>query len=120
MQQPKEDHWHTALRVVRYLKQNPGQGILLSSKCDLRLHGWCDVDWACCPLTRRSLTDWIIFLGDSPISWKTKKQHIVSRSSVEVEYRSMAMTTCELKWLKGIFSNLNVIHTTPMLLHCDS
>ena len=93
MQQPKEDHWHATLRVVRYLKQNPGQGILLSSKCDLRLHGWCDVDWASCPLTRRSLTGWIIFLGDSPISWKTKKKHIVSRSSAEAEYCSMAMTT---------------------------
>jgi len=42
MQQPKEDHWHVALRVVCYLKQNPGQGILLRSKCDLRLHGWYD------------------------------------------------------------------------------
>jgi len=115
MQQPKEDHWHATLRVFHYLKQNLGQGILLSSKCDLCLHGWCDADWAGCSLTWRSLTGWIIFLGDSPISWKTKKQHTVSRSSAEVEYRSMSMTTCELKWLKGILSSLNVIHTTPIV-----
>jgi len=44
----------------------------------------------------------------------------MSRSSAEVEYRLMPMTTCEVKWLKGILSNLNVIHTTPVLLHCDS
>lgn len=72
--------------MVRYLKGNPGQGILLSNECDLRLHGWCDADWARCPLTRRSLTGWIVFLGNSPISWKTKKQHTVSRSSAEAEY----------------------------------
>ena len=92
---------------------------MLSSKCDLRLHGWCDADWAGCLLTRRSLTGWIIFIGDSLISWKMKKQHIVSRLS-EVEYRSITMTTCKLKWLKRILSSFNVIHTTPMLLHCDS
>jgi len=44
----------------------------------------------------------------------------MSRLSAEVEYRSIAMTTCELKWLKGILSSLNVIHSTPMFLHCDS
>jgi len=44
----------------------------------------------------------------------------VSRSSAEAKYCAMAITTCELKWLKGILSSLNVIHTTPMLLHYDS
>lgn len=56
MQQPREEHWHAALRVVRYLKGNPGQGILLRSDNDLKLYGWCDSDWAGCPLTRRSFT----------------------------------------------------------------
>jgi transposase InsO family protein len=120
MQQPREAHWQAALRVVRFLKRSPGQGILLSSKSELRLHGWCDADWAGCPLTRRSLTGWLVFLGVSPVSWKTKKQHTVSRSSAEAEYRSMAVTTCELKWLKGILSSLGVLHTIPMTLHCDS
>jgi len=108
------------LRVVRYLKQSPGQGILLSSACDLRLHRWCDADWVGCPMTRRSLTEWFIFLGVSPIFWKTKKQHTVSRSSAEAEYRSMAMTACELEWLKGVLSGLGVPHTTPISVHCDS
>ena len=106
--------------MVCYLKGNPGQGILLSSKCDLQLRGWCDADWAGCLLTRRSLTGWLVFLGGSPVSWKTKKQHTVSRSSAEAEYRSMAMTTCELKWLKSILSSLGVPHSRPMSLHCDS
>lgn len=93
---------------------------MLSSKCDLQLHGWCDADWACCLLTRRSLTGWLVFLGTSPVSWKTKKQHIVSRSSAEAEYISIAMTTCELKWLKGVLTSLSVGHHRPMMLYCDS
>ena len=56
MHQPQEEHWQAALRVVRYLKGNPGQGIFLRADCDLRLYGWCDLDWTGYPLTRRSLT----------------------------------------------------------------
>ncbi|MCI24670.1 hypothetical protein A2U01_0045856, partial [Trifolium medium] len=96
------------------------QGILLSSTANFQLHGWCDSDWAGCPLTRRSITGWFVFLGHSPISWKTKKQHTVSRSSAEAEYRSMATTTCELKWLKSLLSDLGILHKEPMYLNCDS
>ncbi|GJW84560.1 retrovirus-related pol polyprotein from transposon TNT 1-94 [Tanacetum coccineum] len=73
-----------------------------------------------CPLTRRSLTGWLVYLSDSPISWKTKKQHIVSRSSAKAEYRSMALTTGELKWLKGLLKSFGIHHPQPMLLYCAS
>nr|GEU97126.1 hypothetical protein [Tanacetum cinerariifolium] len=72
------------------------------------------------PLTRRSLTGWLVYLWDSPVSWKTKKQHIVLRSSVEAEYRSIALTTGELKWLKGNLKSLGIDHPQPMLLYYDS
>nr|KYP57037.1 hypothetical protein KK1_003291 [Cajanus cajan] len=120
MQNPQQDHWNVALRVVRYLKGNPGQGIVLRKDSDLTLYGWCDSDWATCPLTRRSLTGWFVLLGNSPISWKTKKQHTVSRSSTEVEYRSMATTTCELKWVKSLLHCLGLSHSQPIMLYCDS
>ncbi|WKA11295.1 hypothetical protein VitviT2T_028808 [Vitis vinifera] len=51
MQQPKDEHWEVTLRVVRYLKGNLGQGILLDSDYDLKLYAYCDSDWASCPLT---------------------------------------------------------------------
>lgn len=120
MQQPRIDHWEAALRVVRYLKGSPGQGILLSKDCDLQLSGWCDSDWASFPLSRRSITGWLVFLGASPISWKTKKQHTVSRSSAEAEYRSMAAITSELKWLKSLLDSLGVSHPQSIKLFCDS
>ncbi|XP_019053102.1 PREDICTED: uncharacterized protein LOC109114617 [Nelumbo nucifera] len=100
MQCPRVDHWDAALRVVRYLKGRPDQRIFLHFDSDLQLYAYCDSDWVNCPLTRRSLTGYFVILGHSPISWKTKKQHTVSRSSAEAEYQSMATTSCELKWLK--------------------
>ena len=71
-------------------------------------------------MTRQSLTSWLVFLGNSSVSWKTKKQHIVSHSSAEAEYRFMTMTTYELKWLKALLSSLEVSHTCPMSVPCDS
>ncbi|XP_020238720.1 uncharacterized protein LOC109817788 [Cajanus cajan] len=56
MQQPREEHYNAAIRMVIYLKGSPGQGILLKSTYDFQLHGWCDSDWAEFPLTRRSTT----------------------------------------------------------------
>ena len=61
-----------------------------------------------------------MFLGSSPISWKTKKQHTVSRSSAEAKYRSMAAVTSELKWLKALFVSLGVTHSPAMRLYSDS
>ena len=120
MQEPCIEHWEAALKVVRYLKGTPGQGILLSADCDLTLQGWCDSDWAACPITRRSLTGWLVFLGQSPVSWKTKKQPTVSLSSAEAEYRSMAALTCELKWLKALLLSLGVRHPKAIKIFCDS
>ncbi|KAH9754602.1 retrovirus-related pol polyprotein from transposon RE1 [Citrus sinensis] len=117
---PRERHWEAALRVVRYLKGNPGQGVFLRSYCDLQLYGWCDSDWASYPLSRRSLSGWFVMLGSSHISWKSKKQHTVARSSAEAEYRAMTTVTCELKWLKGLLMSLGVDHSRPMHLYCDS
>lgn len=90
MQSPKEAHWEAALRIVRFLKGSPGQGIMLSSSKDMSLTIYCDSDWSACSETRRSLTVYVAFLGDSPISWKTKKQDTVSHSSAEAEYRAIS------------------------------
>ncbi|CAA7020467.1 unnamed protein product [Microthlaspi erraticum] len=120
MHQPRIDHWETALRVVRYLKGTPGQGVLLKSDSDLRLRGWCDADFSGCRLTRRSLGAWFITLGTSPVSWKAKKQDVVSQSSAESEYRSMAKAVGELKWLRDVLIDLGITQTQPMELYCDN
>ncbi|XP_056690419.1 uncharacterized protein [Spinacia oleracea] len=81
-------HWEATIRVLRYLKGAPGLGVLLRPMSDMSLTTFYYSDWTTCPLTRRSLTGYLIFLGRSPVSWKTKKQPIVSRSSAEAEYRT--------------------------------
>lgn len=59
-------------------------------------------------------------MGDSIISWKTKKQTIVSRSSAEAEYRAMANTTCEVVWIIGILKDMGMDLKLPVSLFCDN
>ena len=120
MQEPTIHHYKTAVRLLHYLKSVPGQGLFFSSQSPLKLVGYCDADWARCPLTRRSVTGYCIFLGELLISWKSKKQATVSRSSAEAEYRSMAAASCELSWLRYLLTDLHVIHPKPALLFCDN
>ncbi|KAG7592301.1 Integrase catalytic core [Arabidopsis thaliana x Arabidopsis arenosa] len=120
MQHPREEHWLAALKVLRYLKGTLGQGILLRADSPMHFTGWCDSDHSACPLTRRSLTGWFVQLGSSPISWKTKKQDVVSLSSAEAEYRAMNEVTKELKWLKELLQDLGFDHTDPMTIRCDN
>ena len=120
LHKPRQKHWDAAVRLVRYLKGLPGQGILLSATSDLALSAFSDSDWAACPLTRRSLTGYIVMMGNSLVSWKTKKQPTVSRSSAEAEYRAMAMTCSELKWMIGVMDSLGIRQRFPIPFHCDS
>lgn len=93
---------------------------MLSSDSNLQLIAFCDADWSACARTRRSLSAYYVLLGDSLVSWRTKKQRTVSRSLVEAEYRSMADATCELKWLKRLLHHFGFSHPLPMRLFCDS
>lgn len=120
MQKPREEHWTAALRVVRYLKGTPGQGVLLRANSDLHIYGWCDSDFSGCPRSRRSLTGWFVQLGQSPVLWRTKKQKVVSMSSAEAEYRAMSLTARELVWLQALLEDLAVFLSRPMTLYCDS
>ncbi|GKB07659.1 hypothetical protein Tco_0835943 [Tanacetum coccineum] len=69
---------------------------------------------------RKSLIGYCIFLGHALVSWKTKKQATISRSSIEAEYRSMATTTCELVWLAYLLKDLKIPVQVPVMLFCDN
>lgn len=120
MHSPKQSHMDAAIRVVKYLKCSPGLGILLTAQNSMSLLAYCDSDWASCPMSRRSLTYFCIKLGDSLLSWRTKKQNTVSRSSAEAEYRAMTTTTCELVWICGILHDMGVVLNQPATLYCDN
>ena len=100
LQAPCDSHWDAVIRILRYIKRAPGQGLLYEDRGHTRIIGYSDADWAGSPSDRRSTSGYCVFIGGNLISWKSKKQDVVARSSAEAEYRAMALVTCELVWLK--------------------
>ncbi|CAL1405238.1 unnamed protein product [Linum trigynum] len=117
---PTLEHVAAADRVLRYLKSAPGQGILLPSTGDLRLTAYCDADWGGCQSSRHSTSGYFVTLGTAPISWRTKKQSVVARSSAEAEYRSMAGAVSEVIWLGALLRDLGIPSAAPTVLYCDN
>ncbi|KAJ8752991.1 hypothetical protein K2173_008726 [Erythroxylum novogranatense] len=113
---PKLPHMQAVTHVLKYLKGSISAGLFYPMQSQLKLTAFSDADWASCLMSRRSLTGYCIFLGHALVSWKTKKQSTVSRSSAEAEYRSMAATTSELLWLSYLLQDLSV----PVTLFCDN
>ncbi|XP_060195375.1 uncharacterized mitochondrial protein AtMg00810-like [Lycium barbarum] len=107
LQQPKKSHMDEAIKIVKYIKSQPGQGILISSAPIESVTAYCDADWATCSHTRKSVSDYLIKLGQSLISWKSKKQTTISRSSAESEYMSMASTISEFTWILSLLKELD-------------
>ncbi|KAL0446351.1 UNVERIFIED_CONTAM: Retrovirus-related Pol polyprotein from transposon RE1 [Sesamum latifolium] len=87
--QPSQAHMDAAPHLVRYLKGNPDQGLFFPVSNSSTLTAFCDADWAGCTDLRRSLSGYCIFLGDALISWKSKKQPTVARSTAKAEYWSL-------------------------------
>jgi hypothetical protein len=83
------------------------------------LHAYADSDWAGCPDDRKSTTGYLVFLGQNLISWTSKKQTMVVRSTTEAEYRGLAMVTAEVVWLQSVFRELGIQSSIP-ILWCDN
>jgi histone deacetylase 1/2 len=122
MAQPLESHWKAVKRILRYLKGTLTHGLLInpaSASPPFSLRAYSDADWATDQDDRRSISDSCIYFGPNLVSWASKKQPLVARSSTEAEYRSMANTTSELLWIQSLLRELQVPFYTPTLL-CDN
>lgn len=117
---PTDIHEQAAHRVLKYLKGSPGSGLFYPASSSTTLTAFSDSDWAGCIDTRKSITGYCLFLGDSLISWRSKKQSTASRSSCESEYRAMATTVCEIQWLHYLLQDLNQPQLAPTSMFCDN
>ena len=87
MHDPREPHLQAAYKVLHYLKGNPGKGILFKKNDTLALEAYTDADYAGSIVDRRSTTGYCTFLGGNLITWRSKKQNVVARSSAKLEFR---------------------------------
>lgn len=84
------------------------------------LVAYSDVDWVGCPITRRSTSGYCVFLGNNLLSWSSKRQPMLSRSSVEAEYRDVANAVAETCWLRNLLRELHTPFSSATLVYCDN
>ncbi|CAA7057552.1 unnamed protein product [Microthlaspi erraticum] len=84
------------------------------------LTAYTDADWGGCPNTRRSTSGYCLYLGDNLISWSSKRQPTVSRSSAEAEYRGVANVVAETIWVRNLLLEIHCPISTATLVYCDN
>jgi hypothetical protein len=120
MHEPREHHLALVKRVLRYLQGTTTHGLHLHRASQLDLVAYSDADWAGCPDTRRSTSGYAVFLGDALISWSSKRQPTVSRSSAEAEYRAVANAVAECCWLRQLLGELHAAAPKATVVYCDN
>ncbi|XP_031101978.1 uncharacterized protein LOC116005883 [Ipomoea triloba] len=120
MHAPTADHWGLLKRVLRYVKGTLDMGLQVSPSPHSTLHGYSDSDWAGCPIDRKSTSGYAVFYGTNLISWVSRKQRTVARSSTEVEYKGLADVAAEVTWVVSLLRELQLHSRQPATLWCDN
>ncbi|KAK8957729.1 hypothetical protein KSP39_PZI001285 [Platanthera zijinensis] len=118
MHSPRRSHLQAVERILRYLKTAPGQGLVYrTSSSAPTLVAYSDADSLD---DRRSTSGFCTNFGGHLVTWRSKKQSVVARSSAEAEYRAMTSIVSELTWLESLLTDLGVKLPSPAPLLCDS
>ncbi|XP_039822954.1 uncharacterized mitochondrial protein AtMg00810-like [Panicum virgatum] len=120
MHDPREPHRTALQRILRYLHGTLDHGLLLHQNSSTELVVYTDADWAGCLDTRRSTSGYTVFLGGNLVSWSSKQQPVVSRSSAEAEYRAVANGVAEASWLRQLLAELHSLLTRSTLAYCNN
>jgi hypothetical protein len=120
MHDPREPHLNAVKRILRYLRGTLDYGLTILRSSPTSLTAYTDADWAGCPDTRKSTSGYGVFLGDNLVSWSSKRQHTVSRSSAEAEYRGVANAVTEACWLRQLLSELHRPLQRATVVYCDN
>ena len=120
MHDPREPHYVALKRILRYLRGTLDHGLQLHRSPTTQLIAYTDADWAGCPSTRQSTSGYCVFLGDNHITWSSKRQQVISRSSTEAEYRGVANVVAETAWVRNLLQELLVPVRSATLVYCDN
>ncbi|GKD29678.1 ribonuclease H-like domain-containing protein [Tanacetum coccineum] len=120
MHDPREPHFLALKRILRYVRGTLDFGLQLFSSSTTDLVAYSDADWAGCPTTRRLTSGYCVFLGNNLLSWSSKRQPTLSRSSVEAEYRGVTNAVAETCWLRNLLRELHTLLSFSTLVYCDN
>ena len=120
MHDPTYSYWAAVKRILCYLQGTTSHGLHITRSSSFALHGFTDVDWAGSVDDRKSTSGYLVFFGQTPISWKSGKQRTISCSSTEAEYKALADGTAEVIWLQYLLTDLQIPSTSAPIIWCDN
>ncbi|XP_071742675.1 uncharacterized mitochondrial protein AtMg00810-like [Rutidosis leptorrhynchoides] len=120
MHNPHDTHMAALKQIIRYIQGTIDYGIHMHKTNTTSLISYTDADWAGCPDTRRSTSGYCVYLGDNLISWSSKRQPTISRSSTEAEYRGVANVVSESCWLRNLLLELHHPLNKATIVYCDN
>ncbi|KAB2595517.1 hypothetical protein D8674_030967 [Pyrus ussuriensis x Pyrus communis] len=115
MHSPSEDHMAAVMRILSYLKGAPRKGLIFRKHRHMEVKGYIDADWARNITDRRSTSGYFTFVAGKLVTWRSKKQNVVARSTTEAEYSGMAHGIYELLWLKILLTEIGFKPRRAML-----
>jgi hypothetical protein len=117
---PTEEHMEALYRILRYLKMTPGQGLFFQKSTSREIEIFTDADWAGSVTDRRSTSGYCTFVWGNLVTWRSKKQPVVSRSSAEAEFRALSQGICEGIWIKRVLHEIGILNSNPIKVLCDN
>ena len=120
MHNPCEEHLEAVYRILRYLKMTPGLGLHFRKYNNRDLEVYTDSSWAGELTDRRSTSGYCTYVWGNLVTWRSKKQSVVSRSSAESEYRALALGICEGMWIKRLMNELRLESPESFKMYSDS
>ena len=127
MEKPTLQHWNAVKHIFRYIRGTSNTYIKYGFQSDSTtsldtnsIISYCDADWAGDPDSCKSTTGFITFFNRAPISWNSRLQPTVAKSSTEAEYIGLSSVCDEIIWLRQLFLDLDHPLTTPTIIYEDN
>jgi hypothetical protein len=121
LENPSEEHWNAAIRVLRYLKSTATHGICYRSKQgDLKMNAFSDADWGSDKDNRRSTSGVMVMVNGAPVIFKSKLQSSVSLSTAEAEYVALSLCIQEILWTRSLLMEMKVNIDAPVVVYEDN
>jgi hypothetical protein len=116
MYAPTDSHWAAVKRILRCLRGTTSHGLHITCSSSFALDGFIDANWAGSVEDRKSTGGYLVFFGQTPISWKSGKQRTVARSSIEAEYKALVDGTAEVIWLQYLLTDLQILSASAPII----
>ncbi|GMI73156.1 cysteine-rich RLK (RECEPTOR-like protein kinase) 8 [Hibiscus trionum] len=116
-----ELHMVAVKKILRYLVGTQDLGLIFTrSSSSPQVVAFSDADWGSSTVDRRSISGHCVFVGNGLVTWNSSKQKVVSRSTMEAEYRSLADSAAEVIWINALLKEIGIKLEQVPTIWCDN